>query len=233
MRLSTPDSPGAQAPGRGLRLPIETLIAPARAFAEIPATPEWLLAYAILVVCGGISLALTLPAVSHVVLASPALLDDVGKPAAKIAEDMRSFVSVNVAEQVFSPLFSIGLTATVLTIIARYKGKDTSYRVYLSLAANCLMPTAIGAIVGGIAVAIHPPASFADFRAVDVALPDNLAIFSAGNNPRETAFLAHFDVFTIWSTILLGFGFAATTPVKFGTAISVAFAIALVLAIFN
>ncbi len=234
MRVSpTPESPGAHAPRRGLRLPLDILIAPARAFAEIPVNPEWLFAYAIVVASGGIALALTLAAVSHVVLASPALLDDVGKPASQVLADLQGFVYINIAEQVLSPLFTIGLTATVLTGIARYKGKDTSFRVYLSLASNCLMPTAIGMLLGAAAVAIHPPASFADFRAVSIALPDNLAVFSAADNPRETAFLAHFDIFTIWSTILLAFGFTATAPVKFVTALSIAFAITFALALFN
>jgi hypothetical protein len=82
-------------------------------------------------------------------------------------------------------------------------------------------------------VAIHPPASFADFRAIYTALPDNLAVFAAPNNPRETDFLGRFDVFTLWSTILLAFGFAASAPVKFVTALSVAFAITFALALFN
>jgi hypothetical protein len=229
----TPESPGAQAPLRGLRLSLDILIAPARAFAEIPANPEWLLAYAIVVASGGIALALTLAAISHVVMVSPGLLDDVGKPAATIMADLQGFIYINIAEQVLSPMFTIGLTATVLTAIARYKGKDTSFRVYLSLAANCLIPTAIGILLSAAAVAIHPPASFADFRTLNIALPDNLAVFSAADNPRETAFLAHFDVFTLWSTILLAFGFTATTPVKFVTALLVTFGITLALAIFN
>ena len=209
------------------------MIAPARAFVEITQVPQWLAAYVIIVLTGAIALAMQLPAVIHVVTANPTLLGDAGKSVAAIQDDVRGYVYVNVAEQVLSPLFTIGLTATVLTSVARYKGKDTSFRVYLSLASNCLMPTAIGMLLSGIAVAVHPAAAFADFRAVDVALPDNLAIFSAPNNPRETAFLAHFDVFTIWSTLLLGFGFAATTPVKFTTAISLAFGITLILAILN
>jgi hypothetical protein len=229
----TPESPGAHAPWRGLRLPLDILIAPARAFAEIQLYPEWIFAYAIVVASGGIAFALVLPAFSHVFLASPSLFDDVGKPASQIMADLQGFVYLNMAEQVLSPLFAIGVTATVLTSIARFKGKDTSFRLYVSLAANCLVPTAIGMLLSAAAVAIHPPASFADFRAVYIALPDNLAVFAAANNPRETDFLQHFDIFTLWSTILLAFGFAATAPVKFVTALSVAFGITFALALFN
>jgi hypothetical protein len=221
----TPESPGAHAPWRGLRLPLDILIAPARAFAEIQLYPEWIFAYAIVVASGGIAFALILPAFSHVFLASPSLFDDVGKPASQIMADLQGFVYLNMAEQVLSPLFAIGVTATVLTSIARFKGKDTSFRVSVSLAANCLVPTAIGMLLSAAAVAIHP--------AVYVALPDNLAVFAAANNPRETDFLQHFDIFTLWSTILLAFGFAATAPVKFVTALSVAFGITFALALFN
>ncbi len=234
MRVSpTPETPGAHAPWHGLRLPLDILIAPARAFAEIPANPEWIFAFAIVVASGGIALALLLPALSHVVMTTPGLLDDAGKPASQILADLQGVVYIDIAQVVFSPLFTIGLTATVLTGIARYKGKDTSFRVYMSLASNCLMPTAIGTLLGAAAVAIHPPASFADFRAINIALPDNLAVFASADNPRETDFLAHFDIFTIWSTILLAFGFAATAPVKFVTALSIAFAITFALALFN
>ena len=216
----------------GFRLPLEMLIAPARAFADVTPHPKWLAAYALIVASGLAGLAMSTPAVTHLVAVTKPPDGFLGKPAAEIAEYTKAALENMALEQFLLPLYWIGLTATVLTTIARFKGKDTSFRVYVALAANCLVPTVFGNLLGGVAVAAHPAASYHDLRSIEIALPDNLALLADPTNAREIFFLAAFDVFALWSTILLAFGFAATTPVKFETALGVSFALLLVLAVF-
>jgi hypothetical protein len=134
--------------------------------------------------------------------------------------------------EVVSTLFAIGLTSTVLFVVSRLKASTVPFNVYVALAANCLVPTAIGSLLAGIATAAHPAASFHDFRGFITALPDNLALFADPAHANEALFLGEFDVFTLWSAILLAYGFAAVTPVKLTTALALAFALTLASSIF-
>lgn len=234
MRLSpTPDSTDARASWLGFRLPLDIVVAPARAFAGVAATHEWLTAYALIVASGLAGLAFGSGALAHLVSVIPPPNGAAGLPAPQVADAVTATLEGTALQQLLTPLFWIGLTATVLTSIARFKGQDTSFRVYVALAANCLVPTIFGNLLSGAGVAFHPAASYHDLRAVEVAFPDSLALFADPQNTKEIAFLGQFDVFTLWSTFLLAYGFAATTPVKFNTALGTAFTLLLVLAAFS
>jgi hypothetical protein len=229
--VKTTSTPEAPAPWQGLRLPFDILVAPARAFAEILERPEWLSAYVLLVVAAVAELYLIAPAFVHVRSVLPPPDGLAGKPPAEIKAEFGQFLGDNALGNVVTLLIDIGLTATVLTTFARFKGSTTPYPVYASLAANCLVPQALGSLLSGLATIVRPASSYHDYRALFTALPDNLALFADPAHVTETLFLGKFDVFTIWSAILLAFGFTATAPVKFTTALAVSFALALVFSI--
>ncbi len=234
MRLSPlPDSSDARPSWLGFRLPLEIVIAPTRAFVALKVGPEWLTAYALIVASGLAGLALSAGALAHIVAVIPPPVGVAGGTPAQIVTAAKAVQEAAALQQLLTPLFAIGLTATVLTTISRFKGQDTSFRVFVALAANCLVPTIFGNLLGGAATAIHPASSYHDLRSLVVALPDNLALLADPHNPREIEFLGAFDIFTLWSTILLAYGFAATTPVKFITALGVSFTLLLVLATFS
>jgi hypothetical protein len=226
----SPETHEARSPWLGIRLPLDVVIAPARAFPEIAASREWLTAYALIVASGLAAVAWSAPALRHLAGVVHPPFGAAGRPAAEIVEAGNALIADAALQQLLTPLFAIGLTAMVLTTIARFKGQATPFRVYLALATNCLVPTIFGNLVTGAAVALHPAASYHDLRAFNVAAPDNLALFASSTNPKEVGFLGSFDIFTLWSTILLAFGFAATTPVKVSTALAVSFSITLALA---
>jgi hypothetical protein len=209
-----------------LRLPVEILISPKRAFADIVVRPEWVTAYGVLLVGALLQFALIGPGALHLHCVPMPDGTPVPKTPDAFRTELNQYVTdgaVNVA--IFS-LVEIGLTAMVLTSVSRFKGATTSYGAFASLAANCLVPSAIGNVLSGAAAALRPATSFTDCKALVTALPDNLAIFANPAHTSEVLFLAGPDVFTIWSAILLAYGFAALAPVKFVTALAVSFALA-------
>ncbi|MBD5635506.1 MAG: YIP1 family protein [Candidatus Eremiobacteraeota bacterium] len=232
MRLSpTPETPGARAPWLGLRLPFEMLTAPRRAFADIVARPEWLSAYAVLLVSGLVYLSLIAPASIHLETVLPPPDGFSGKTALDLKSEIGLFLTNEAFAQAISPLFAMALTATVLGAVARFKGVALPFTAYFSLAANCLVPTALGSLLSGTITALHPAASYHDYRALVTAVPLNLAVFADPARTNEALFLGGFDLFALWSAVLLAYGFAAMVPVKFGTALGISFGLTFAFAV--
>jgi hypothetical protein len=215
----------------GLTLPRDILIAPNRAFAVMAAQGAWLPAYGVLALLGLLAGYLEWPALAHVAATLPGPNGHVGPSA---TADASKLVLANIlAGEALTPLIFIGLTATVLTVIARFKAKPTHYSVFVALAAACLIPSALGELIGAVVVRAHPPASYHDYRSIFLAIPDNLGVFAAPGNERELFFLSRFSLFDVWSYALLAFGIAALVPIRFTTAVAVAFSLDFVLSLFT
>ncbi|MBD5656059.1 MAG: hypothetical protein IAI50_12910 [Candidatus Eremiobacteraeota bacterium] len=208
-----------------MALPLDIVVAPARAFAEVAAHGAWLPAYGVLVILGLTAGFLEWPALAHVAAAVPDAGGTVPRGAAAIAASNRTVLANVLVGEALTPLIFIGLTATVLTVIARFKATKTHYSVFVALAAACLIPSSIGDLLGAGVIRVHDPASYHDYRSIFLALPDNLGVFAGRGNERELFFLSRFGIFDVWSYALLAFGIAALVPVRFMTAVAVAFSL--------
>lgn len=222
----------ARRPRFGLAIARDIVIAPNRAFERIAASHGWLATYLAIVVASFVVTALYAPALFHIASVTPPPPGETapsGATAVAVA-NQRTLATFAIA-QLLMPLSMLLLTASALTTIARFKGLVVPYGLFFALATNCIVPSVLGALITGLVVRFHDPASFHDLRALEVALPTNLAIFSTPGNDREVAFLSHFDIFDIWSYVLLAFGFARLVPVKFATALVIAFGLDFLFAI--
>jgi hypothetical protein len=220
-----PEPQAGQKPRAGLALPRDILIAPRRAFTAIGYRPEWLPAYLLIAGAGLLSVYLMGPAIVHVLSLPPA---DGSAPAiphdAKAAAAATTQILAAAAlQEAFVPLLMIGLTASALTIVARLRSQPTPYVLFVSLAANCLIPSAISALINAIGVRVHDPGTFHDVRSLLLAVPDNLGVFADPHNDREVNFLARFDIFDVWAYVLLGFGFSNFAQIRLTTALAMAF----------
>ena len=230
--LPLPTTTSEPVPRAGLSLPRDIIINPAAAFAKIAATREWLAAAAVIALLSVATSFLIAPALIHVAAVTPPPPGEaVPHTPAAIAAAQRGLMSELALREIMTPLLIALLTASALTTVARFKAQATSYVTYVALAANCMIPAAIGDLASGLAIRAHDPASFANLHALVVALPTNLAVFANPANDAEVSFLSHFDIFGVWSSLLLAYGFAALTPVKFATALVLAFGLAFVFAI--
>ena len=227
-----PSSNDVPLPKAGLSLPRDIVVAPARAFAKIAATHEWIPAYAIIVVASLCTTALIAPALIHIASVTPPPPDTIAPHGAEaIAIAQRGLIATYAVGQFTIPLLLILLTASALTTVARFKTQTTSYVTYVSLAANCMIPSVIGGLLTAVGIRAHDPASFTNIQGLLTAVPTNLAVFANKGNDREVAFLARFDIFDIWSYVLLAFGFSGIAKVKFVTALVVAFGLSFLFAI--
>lgn len=216
----------------GFALPRDIVINPKRAFATIAATNQWIPGYAIVVVGGLVTSALISPALLHIAAITPPPPGEIApRTPAAIQSAQRLFVASYAFGQIAISLLLILLTASALTTVARFKNQTRPYVAYVALAANCMIPSVIGGLVMAIGIRAHDPSSFANLHALLVAVPTNLAVFANPGNDREVAFLSRFDLFDVWSYVLLAYGFAALTPVKFITALSLAFGLDFLFAI--
>ncbi len=207
----------------GFSLPRDIVIAPNRAFLAIAKTAEWVPAIVVIVVLGLATTALATPAFIHI--SEVATLATTHHPAtAAQTKDATNALLLGVGyDVIFIPLLIAAFTATTLTAVARFKDPQAPYIRYFALAANCLVPSALGNFAHALAVGIHSPASYNDLRAFQVALPDNLGLFAAKGNDTELNFLARFSIFDAWSFVLIAFGFSAFSGVRFTTALIIAF----------
>ena len=227
MRPQPLEAPPARAPGFGFAAVRDAVIAPARAYAAVVATRAWAPAYAVVVVASLVYLVLTAPAVSHLATIAP---PDHSRPAMTPADATRAYLLNDAIYEIVQPLLMWGLTAMTMTSIARFKGAATPFAAFFALAAVASIPAALGALVDGIAIRLHDPASFVTLRSLAIALPDNLAIFASNANEREAGFLSNFGVFELWSTLVLAFGFVTLGRVRVTTALLVTFALQIVFA---
>jgi hypothetical protein len=218
---------GEQPLRAGFLLPRDVIVAPARAFRSIAATREWLPAFLIVMCFGFASAALLAPAVSNEAVeaakADPSALLSAGD-----LSDVGRYALANVVVAVtLYPAFGWLFTAMTLVLIARFRGGPATFSTYFSLAANAGVPAAIGQLLQGVAVRLHDPSSFHTAAALALALPDNLAVLVPHGTEREISFLGSFDVFTLWSLVLIGYGFSHIAHVRLTAALGISFGTAL------
>jgi hypothetical protein len=223
------DTGGAQSARAGMLLPRDILFAPTRAFRLIAETREWLPAFLIVVALGFAAVALIAPALSHVTL-ELAKRDPSVSPRDYDAIARGQLIALTVQQTLFEPV-AWSITALVLTTFARLRGMTASFSTVFSLAANAWIPAALGSVFQGLAVRLHDPSSYHTIAQLALALPLNLAVLAPHGTDREIAFLSTFDVFTAWSLVLTGYGFAALAGVRLVTALTLSFTIALGLAL--
>ena len=237
MSVTPADVPSPSQPERparaGFSLPLDIVVAPHRAFIKVAKTGEWVPAMIVIAALGMLTAFLALPAVIHIeTVAAAAPVSDTAAAATKLtATQIRSAVLLELGYQaLFVPLLVAALTATTLTVIARFKDPAAPYSRFFSLAANCLVPSALGGLIEILPVAVRGPGAYPDLRSLVLAVPANLAIFAVPGNERELEFLSHFDIFSGWAAVLLAFGFSTFAGIRFAWALAIAFALNLAFA---
>jgi hypothetical protein len=216
-----------RAPRAGFALPRDILIAPLRAFAAIKARPEWLPAAFVVLVLSVIGTILIAPALAHAtnsaVAASRAAGDNV--PVRDVDRAIKEELATLLFGQTLEQLAVWGLTAMVLTTAARLRGQATSFSTYFALAVNCGIPTAVGFALQGSIIRLHNPASYANLNQLNTAFPLTLAVLDPHGSPSQVAFLSQFDVFFLWTGLLVAYGYMAISAEKPVRALFLAFGV--------
>ncbi len=209
----------------------DIVIRPARAYDEIVASPAWLAAFAFVLACGFFDLWASAPAILHVLHAGAKSHPGMAYAGASSSAVRKDFLANSALFQVLQPLVAWSLTAVVARTVALFKRVTVPYSAFFSLAAVCAVPSALGALVDGIGVALRSPASYANLKALAVSVPDNLAIFASSGNDREVVFFSSFGLFDLWSTLLLAYGLVAFAKLRLTTGLGIAFGLDIVIAL--
>lgn len=221
--MEEPAPGAAPPPSGGLRLPFDVLVAPQRAFATIAATRQWAPAYCVLVVLGLLELWLLAPGLAHVL----AVQTHGGAPA-ETAGVVRSDLLQEGAMRLLGPFAAWGFVAVLLAVATiGSRNPPPPFSAFFSLCMNCAIPAAIGGVVSAAAIRLHDPASFRTVNDLLLAAPISLGSLRPGGQPREVAFLAYWDVFTLWTYALIGFGYAALAKISPAPALLLALTIGL------
>jgi hypothetical protein len=228
VNLPADEAAQPRAPRAGFALPRDILIAPARAFAAIKARPEWLPAALIVLVLSIAGTILAAPALAHVMNAAVA--------PSRAAGGNISVASVDAAikqellqlffNQTLFQLAAWGLTGMVLTTASRLRGQATSFATYFSLAANCGVTTAIGFALEAFVIRLRDPNSYANLNQFNTAFPLTLAVLDPHGSTTQVAFLAQYDIFFLWTGLLVAYGYMSISGEKPVRALFLAFGIA-------
>ncbi len=209
------------------RLPWDIVVAPARAFERIAASPEWLLAYVVITALMLAAVTLEYPALLHVETS-------VARAAHQETFDSSNFFANVLVANAVQPLIVVMLQAIAVTVFAATRnGKNfAKYSTFVSLAANCAVIDALGEFVQAVAIHTRHPASFENLRSLDTVLPIKMTYFADPGNINQAIFLSHFGVFDIWSSIVFSYGLARLAKIALLPSLVFVFTLDLVLAFF-
>ncbi len=215
-----------------LRLPYDILFHPARAIQRIMETREWVAAYAIVVALNILATLLIAPALLHVAgvtyASDPTIKAHTGTDAATLAKET---ITYEIVFQIFWPLFAWFLATMSLWLVS-LEAPQRVAATFFSLNANAWVPTAIGSLLLAIVVRMHDPSTFKSFSDLLVAFPDSLASLRPHASDRELEFLGFWDIFRVWSLILIGYGFSAITKIGLTASLFISFSVGLLTAFF-
>jgi hypothetical protein len=209
-------------PRAGFALLWDIFIKPGRAYATILATREWTLGLFAVVAATFGAAALNGPALAHAALVA-AKRGPAGAPASGLLGQNPMALGLVAS---WYTIASLLVTAIVLQIAAMFRGQRRPFTLFLSLAVNCALPIYAGNLIGGLAVRLRDPASFSNLAQVARAFPESLAVFAPKAGDAEAIFLANFDLFALWSLLLLAFGFVRITGISLVAALVLCFGIA-------
>ncbi len=223
----------AKPPRAGFALPRDILIAPARAYASIMARPEWVPAAIVVLLLSAIGTVLIAPSIAHITNAAATAISAPGTRMTAQAVDsaIKDELVQVFFQQTFQQIAEWSLTAMVLTTAARLRGQPTSFATYFSLAANCGITTALGFALQAALIGVHDPASYVNFDQLNTAFPLNLAVLDPHGTPVQIAFLAQFDIFFLWTCLLVAYGYMAISGEKPLRALFLSFGISLSLSL--
>jgi hypothetical protein len=205
-----PSPPVVPTPRAGLALLFDIFVAPARAYATLAVKAQWWPAALVIIACSVGSNLMILPAELHV------------EKATLTNADIPRIIGVQVLLLV-QMFVAWGFTASIF--VALSPPEKRHYATYFALAAVGALPQGLGAVLNGLVIRLHDPASFHSLAQLANAFPLSLSIFTPHAGNREIAFLSAFDLFEIWTLLLVAFGARALGGIRPVVAMIVVFAI--------
>ena len=195
----------------GLSTALDVITAPVKAFETLRAVPMWGWAYIITTVLAMVGQYLAVPAVTHAVQAGyPAQIAANPKLASMTPAQQQQ--GLQVAKMIIQyiwlamPIFVLiaALLESVIMLVFKAAGRgEATFKQLWSASMNTLVVGyGVYAIVNGVILMVRGPLAFNSSMDAARAMP-SLAWLAGGAPVKLVAFLASFNVISIWGAVLL------------------------------
>jgi hypothetical protein len=212
----------------------DVIFAPNRAFRAIDRTNGWIPAYLVVTACTLGALALYAPAYTNVLLAQGALSPDTrGESLLQMHQAASAQILLEALTLILGTPFGWAVMAIAFATTAMVCGKPARFATYFSLSANCAIPSALGQLAMGLFLRSHDPTTFHTISDMNRAFPLSLAALKPTGSETEITFLAYWDVFQVWSLLLVGFGFSAIAKINSLGALTLSAGLCLIFALLS
>lgn len=214
----------------GLSNVVDIIVAPNAAFERLRAAPTWLWAFVVVTVLGIIGSLLSAPATMHAIETSfPGQLaadpnfaslspEQQQRQLAIMLRFMKTFASFGWILVPVLVLVGALVQGLVMMIANAASRGDGGFKKFFALSMTvAVVGNGLYWIVLGVVTRIRGADSFSDTAAVYEAVP-SLALVVPGVHGFMAGFLAGFNVFYIWATVLLALGMIAVGRVSRGVA---------------
>lgn len=214
----------------GFSTVLDVITSPTKAFETLRAVPMWGWAYIVTAVLCMIGQYLGAPAIAHALQAGwPAQIAANPKLAAMTPEQQQQglkFALVGIQwAWLIVPVIALlaALLQTIIMMIFKAAGRSDATFKQLWCAAMNTMVVGFGlySIVNGLIIMVRGPQSFNSTMDTMRAMP-SLAWFAPAANVKLAAFLAAFNVMSIWGAVLLALAMIHVARVSRGNAIACA-----------
>jgi len=191
----------------GLKVALDTIVAPKEAFESISVTPRWVWAFIIAIVVGTLATYLITPALQHAYPGTFAHQAATDPRLAAMSEQNRQ-MAMTIGERVvgfvwIGMIFGIPLillfAAVVMLIFDKIGHGVGSFAKYWAAACNIAIPgLALASALSAIIVYLRGVDSFATEQSVSLALP-SLAWLAPNAGAKLAAFLGTVTPFSLWA----------------------------------
>jgi hypothetical protein len=202
----------------GLAVLWDLIIAPSAAFGELKRVPHWGWALVVTCVLGMVGAFVQAPAAEHV---SAYLVAHDPRFATMPAEQAASAKNVSIMIQryawVFFPLIvviAVAFSALILLVANAIGRGSGNFMMFFALSANvAFLNFGLGYLLHAVIVSARGAENFQTANDLLAVVP-NLAWIVPGAGAKLVAFLTTFNVFEIWSIVLLALGVRSITGIS-------------------
>ena len=208
---------------------VSVLVSPARTFRSIADRPTWLTAMLVVILCGLVALLLTMPkldweeSISHRAEQKGRDLSAAEQEALVGIMEERGVGGMLLFAAVLPWIF-YPLAAALFVGVFRLQGSELRFKTSLGVLSHALMPYLVATLIS------VPFLLAIDELTVDqldrgAVIPNLAALAGEDASLAWITVLANFDVFALWSTVLLVIGYSVAAKVSRWRAAACVFAV--------
>ena len=207
--LAPPPAPVADKPKSAMERMIGVLFSPDETFADIARTPDFLVVLLIILVISTVSGILLAPRLEFDSMRTQMAAKNPNMSPEDIDRGVKMAGAIGKVSSYASPLLALCvfvIVASILLLAFRLFGGEGTFHQAFAIVTYAWIPRVIYGVILTAIIAIKGTADVADIPTLVKSSPAFLV--DVADHPVLFSFLSTFDLFTIWTLVLLIIGFA-------------------------